>query len=89
MARKAKPTKRKAGRPRLPEAEKAPRVQPMTGKQFAAWCDHMGLRDSDAARQLGTAPSTIARYRKDGGPALLGLACAAISAGLSSWGKPE
>jgi len=89
MARKAKPTKRKAGRPRLDEAEKAARVQPMTGKQFAAWCDHMGYRDIDAARQLGTAPSTIARYQAKGGPALLGLACAAISAGLPSWKRPE
>lgn len=76
------PPKRKPGRPRTVFDAKA---QPMPARQYAAWQAALGLNDSQAARILGTSPSTIARYRESGGPALLGLACAAVGAGLSRW----
>lgn len=80
----SKTTKRRPGRPPKPKAEMTKTTR-MTGRAFNAWMDAAGFTDSEAARQLGTAPSTIARYRADGGPALLALACSAISAGLSPW----
>lgn len=51
----------------------------MTARQFNAWQAALGLTDSQAARQLGTSPSTIARYREQGGPAILALACYALA----------
>jgi DNA-binding CsgD family transcriptional regulator len=79
------PRKRRVGRPSLNE----PRAPRMTARQFNAWQATLGLTDSQAARHLGTSPSTIARYRSAGGPALLGLACAAVAAGLSSWNNAK
>lgn len=83
MAKKPAP-KRKPGRPRTVFETKAPA---MPARTYDAWQAALGLTDSQAARILGTAPSTIARYRTAGGPALLGLACAAVAAGLPSWNK--
>lgn len=79
-----KAPKRKRGRPVSVTDKKASR---MPGKAFQSWLVSSGLTDSMAARQLGTSPSTIARYRKEGGPALLALACSALSSGLSAWTK--
>ncbi len=76
--------KRQPGRPRTVDHTPAPR---MTGRQFTAWQAALGLTDSQAARILGTAPSSIARYREKGGRHWLGLACAAVAAGLPSWNK--
>jgi len=78
------PPKRKPGRPK---SDLGPTTQPMPAKAFTAWQASQGLTDSQAARQLGTSPSTIARYRSAGGSALLGLACAAVAADLPSWNK--
>ncbi|CAN0444459.1 unnamed protein product [Phaeothamnion confervicola] len=61
----------------------------MPAKAFNAWQAALGLTDSQAARALGTAPSTIARYRTAGGSHLIGLACAAVAAGLPSWNKAK
>lgn len=83
MAKQNAP-KRKPGRPRTVFETKA---LPMPARQYAAWQAALGLTDSQASRILGTAPSTIARYRESGGPALLGLACAAVAAELPSWNK--
>lgn len=77
------PQRPKRGRPPIDKTT-APR---MTARAFIAWQGALGLTDSQAARQLGTAPSSIARYRESGGTALLGLACAAVAAGLPSWNK--
>jgi predicted transcriptional regulator len=68
--------KRQRGRPRLLDQTKAGK---MPGKAFIAWQAALGLTDSQAARQLGTSPSTIARYRIAGGPAVLALACAYLA----------
>lgn len=84
MAKHVATPKPKRGRPPSVDHTPAPR---MTGKQFTAWQAALGLTDSQAARILGTAPSSIARYREKGGRHWLGLACAAIAAGLPSW-KP-
>lgn len=79
-------SKRKPGRPRTVDHTKP---EGMTGKQFATWQVTLGFTDSQAARALATSPSTVARYRTKGGSYLLGLACAAVAAGLSPWERAK
>ena len=57
----------------------------MTTAQFDAWLTHMGLSERRAAELLGVAPSTIGQWRRVSTPPLLGLACAALAAGLKPW----
>jgi len=57
----------------------------MTPAQFDAWLTHMGLSERRAAELLGVAPSTIGQWRRVSTPPLLGLACAALAAGLRPW----
>lgn len=76
------PKKRKPGRPVTVDHTKLP---DMRGKTFAAWCGAMGYTDSAAARALDVAPSTIARYRENGAPYMVSLACAALARGLKPW----
>ena len=60
----------------------------MTPAQFDAWLTHMGLSERRAAEVLGVAPSTIGQWRRVSTPPLLGLACAALAAGLKPWVPP-
>lgn len=76
--------RRRPGRP-WPDVDRATKAERMQARTFLAWLASMGMTDSEAARALGCSPSTVARYREQGGPAILGLACNAISKGLSSW----
>ena len=57
----------------------------MTPAQFDAWLISMGLSERRAAELLGVAPSTIGQWRRVSTPPLLGLACAALAAGLKPW----
>ena len=57
----------------------------MLAKDFSAWLDHMGFNDSEAARRLEISRNTLVKYKVEGGPAWLGLACAAIAFGLPAW----
>ena len=57
----------------------------MTPAQFDAWLISMGLSERRAAELLGAAPSTIGQWRRVSTPPLLGLACAALAAGLKPW----
>ena len=57
----------------------------MTPAQFDAWLTNMGLSERRAAELLGVAPSTIGQWRRVSTPPLLGLACAALAAGLKPW----
>jgi hypothetical protein len=59
----------------------------MTADDFNAWLEHTGFSGLEAARQLGTANNTIVRYRRDGAPHYIGLACSAICQGLPPWRK--
>jgi DNA-binding CsgD family transcriptional regulator len=77
---KRKPGSKRLGRP--PSVERTPAAR-MTGRAFVLWQSALGLTDSQAARMLGTSPSTIARYRTQGGSRVLALACAAVKAGIT------
>jgi hypothetical protein len=79
----AKRSMKRPGRP-WPNQDRTSKAQRMSAAAFCAWLEAQDLTDSDASRALGTSPSTIARYKEQGGPAILGLACAAISKGIKS-----
>lgn len=47
----------------------------MTGRHFQEWLDTMDISAAEAARLLGVKPNSITRYKKQGGPEMLRLAC--------------
>jgi predicted DNA-binding transcriptional regulator AlpA len=54
--------------------------QPMTGAEFAAWRNALGLSLTEAAGLLGLSRRTIMGYvRKDELPAVVAIACRALS----------
>ena len=66
----------------------------MTPADLRAWQSHMGISGREAARRLGVAPGTYQDWvtgvsRTTGKaiapPPLVGLACAALAAGLHAW----
>lgn len=61
----------------------------MTGAEFVSWMEKMGLSYTGVQEVLGIGTrNTIARYRKNGAPLLVALACGAIAAGLGPY-KPS
>lgn len=70
----------------------------MQAADFKAWRKSMGLTQAAAAAVLDLSTSTIEQYdrgaRKDTGqpisiPLTVALACAALSAGLAPWKRPN
>lgn len=70
----------------------------MTPTQFNAWLQHMDLSERRAAELLGVAAGTVGDWRRGTSrstgkpinpPPLLGLACAALAAGLREWAASE
>lgn len=52
----------------------------MKAEEFQHWCRHMGFRSTAAAAEaLGIGSrNTIAKFRKQGAPRYIALACAAL-----------
>lgn len=61
----------------------------MSGEDFAAWLDHMGLSDAAAARALELSRNSVAKYKIAGAPRHVALACAALAFGLPAWRRPD
>ena len=70
----------------------------MTPADLRAWQAHMGISGRDAARRLGVAPGTYQDWVTGTSrttkkpitlPPLVGLACAALAAGLQAWPGSE
>ncbi len=59
----------------------------MSADDFLAWLDERGISGREAARQLGVSNDTITRYKRNGAPLHIALACAAICQGLPPWRK--
>jgi transcriptional regulator with XRE-family HTH domain len=57
----------------------------MTAEDFAAWIDHMKLSERKVAETLQLSRTTVAKYRREGAPVHIGLACAALAFGLPEW----
>jgi hypothetical protein len=64
----------------------------MTAPDFAAWVALMketrNWSARECSRQLDCGVNQIARWSKNGAPAYIGLACAAVCHGLPPWRKP-
>lgn len=57
----------------------------MTANDFCAWLKAMKISGAEAARLLGVTANTITRYRREGAPQTVGLACAALYHRLKEW----
>lgn len=61
----------------------------MSAADFSAWVAHMKSTrrwsGRECARQLGCGVNQVAVWARDGAPAYIGFACAAISFGLPPW----
>jgi len=54
----------------------------MPAADFVAWMEQQHLNDTTAARELGVSRPSVIKYRKEGAPRVVALACAALSADL-------
>jgi len=64
----------------------------MTGPYFIQWLAAMkatgrAATKAEALAMLGYGPDQAARYARDGAPLAVGLACAALLAGLPPYGS--
>lgn len=57
----------------------------MTAVDFRNWLAAMKISGAEAARLLDVKPNTITRYRRNGAPKAVGLACAALFHRLEEW----
>ena len=59
----------------------------MTSDDLRAWQKQMNLTYESAAAALSVSRATYARYIQNGAPLSIGLACAALAAGLPPYSK--
>jgi len=57
----------------------------MTAEHFKNWIAVMGWNDSQVASALALSRNSVAKYKREGAPLNIGLACAALAAGLAPW----
>ena len=61
----------------------------MNAADFRKWQTRLKLKDIDAMRALGIGSrNTLKKYQEEGAPLYIGLACAAVAAGLPPWTRP-
>jgi transcriptional regulator with XRE-family HTH domain len=57
----------------------------MTANEFCTWLKAMKITGAEAARLLGVNVNTITRYKKEGAPQTVSLACAALYHRMEEW----
>lgn len=57
----------------------------MTANEFCDWLKAMKISGAQAARLLGVNVNTITRYKREGAPQTVGLACSALYHRLEEW----
>lgn len=58
----------------------------MSGQDFTAWMERLGFSITDAMRELGIGSRhTIIKFKREGAPLYIALACAAVAAGVAPW----
>lgn len=64
-----------------------PKEEPyvMPAADFERFLDLMNLSERAAVEVLGISRPSIARYKREGAPLVVALACAAIARGLKPW----
>lgn len=59
----------------------------MSATDFQSWLDHMGLKQKEVMVLLGIKTrTTIIKYKTEGTPLYIALACAALANDLKPWG---
>jgi len=59
----------------------------MDANAFCNWMKRMNLNSLKTSQALGISPNTITRYRREGTPLYVDLACSALSYGLPPMGE--
>jgi len=59
----------------------------MSGTDFSNWLIAMKTTRVQAAKLLGVSTAVIARYRREGAPVVVGLACTALYHRLGPWSE--
>lgn len=57
----------------------------MTPNEFCEWLKAMKITGAVAARLLGVNVNTITRYKREGAPQTVALACAALYHRIGAW----
>jgi hypothetical protein len=57
----------------------------MTAEDFAAWMEHRGYNNLQAAAALGVGRNSITRYLRIGADKTVALACSADAMNLKPW----
>jgi hypothetical protein len=57
----------------------------MTAEEFNSWLKAMHISGAEAARLLDVNVNTITRYKREGAPQTVGLACSALYHRLKEW----
>lgn len=57
----------------------------MTATAFQQWLKAMQISGAEAARALDVHPNTITKYKADGAPLIVALACRALYHRLEAW----
>ena len=62
-------------------------ITAMSATAFCNWLSAMKTTRVQAARLLGVSTSMISRYRREGAPLVVGLACTALYHRLGVWSE--
>lgn len=62
-------------------------IAAMSATAFCNWLTAMKTTRVQAARLLGVSTSMISRYRREGAPLVVGLACTALYHRLGVWSE--
>jgi hypothetical protein len=57
----------------------------MTGPDMLNWLKAMDISAAEGARRLGIHPNTMTRYKREGAPMAIALACSALFHRLGPW----
>lgn len=57
----------------------------MTPQSMRSWLAEMKISSAEGARLLGIHPNTMTRYKTEGAPVHVALACAALYHKLKPW----
>lgn len=60
-------------------------ISDMTADDFKEWLKAMKISGTEASRLLDVHQNTIARYKRDGAPKVVSLACSALFHRLGEW----
>lgn len=59
----------------------------MTANEFCEWLKAMKISGAEAARLLDVNVNTITRYKREGAPQTVALACSALYHRLGEWNE--